>query len=150
ALAITDECSLAGVVRAHVAAQACALPLIIGSTLALQRAAGLPPLRLVLLAQNREGYGNLSELITLGRSRAPKGAYRLLADDIAAPGPAHAHLCGMPGCLAILAPADDLDAGQLTEQAHWLARTFAGRAWIGLTLLHHARDDLRRAAAQQA
>ena len=31
AIAITDECSLAGVVKAHVAAQECSLTLIIGS-----------------------------------------------------------------------------------------------------------------------
>lgn len=40
ALAITDECSLAGVVRAHLAARDCALPLIIGSELRL--AGGMP------------------------------------------------------------------------------------------------------------
>lgn len=150
ALAITDECSLAGAVRAHVAALACELPLIIGSTLALQDTADAPALTLVLLAQNREGYGNLSELITLGRSRAPKGEYRLFTDDIAAPGPAHAHLRGMADCLAILAPPDGLDPRVLARQAGWLARTFPGRAWVGLTLLHHARDDLHRAAVQQA
>jgi len=150
ALAITDECSLAGVVRAHVAAESCKLPLIIGSTLVLHGGAGSPDLTVVLLAQNREGYGNLSELITLGRSRAPKGEYRLLADDIAAPGPAHAHLRGMPDCLAILTPPDGTNAEVLARQAAWLARTFPGRAWVGLTLLHHARDDLHRAAVQQA
>ncbi|HYG44928.1 MAG TPA: error-prone DNA polymerase, partial [Bordetella sp.] len=150
ALAITDECSLAGVVRALVAAEACELPLIVGSTLALQRSADAPALTLVLLAQNREGYGNLSELITLGRSRAPKGEYQLFADDIAAPAPSHAHLRGMPDCLAILAPPDGIDAETLAHQAAWLARTFPGRAWVGLTLLHHARDDLHRAAVQQA
>ncbi len=150
ALAITDECSLAGVVRAHVAAKSCELPLIIGSTLALQGSADAPGPTLVLLAQNREGYGNLSELITLGRSRAPKGQYRLCAEDIAAPGPGHAHLRGVPDCLAILAPPDGIDADTLARQAAWLARTFPGRAWVGLTLLHRARDDLHRAAVQQA
>nr|WP_304502407.1 error-prone DNA polymerase [Bordetella sp. BOR01] len=150
ALAITDECSLAGVVRALVAAEACKLPLIVGSTLALQHTADAPALTLVLLAQNREGYGNLSELITLGRSRAPKGEYQLFADDIAAPGPGHAHLRGMPDCLAILAPPDGVDAEALAQQAAWLARTFPGRAWVGLAQLHHARDDLHRTVVQQA
>ncbi|WP_026637954.1 error-prone DNA polymerase [Bordetella petrii] len=150
ALAITDECSLAGVVRAHVAAKACNLSLIIGSTLVLQQGPDTPPLTLVLLAQNREGYGNLSELITWARSRAPKGEYRLYADDIAAPAPAHAHLRGMPDCLALLAPPAGIDADTLAAQACWVARHFAGRAWVGLTLLHHARDDLHRAAVQHA
>ena len=150
ALAITDECSLAGVVRALVAAEREQLPLIIGSTLALHAGDGAPPLSLVLLAQTREGYGNLSELITLGRSRAPKGEYRLTPDDIAAAGTAPAHLRGMPDCLAMLSPPHGIDPDILAEQARWLARTFPGRAWVGLTLLHHARDDLHRAAVQQA
>ena len=64
ALAITDECSLAGVVRAYVAAQKTQLKLIIGSEIQL---ADGP--RLVLLATNHNGYGNLSELITQGATR---------------------------------------------------------------------------------
>jgi error-prone DNA polymerase len=76
ALAITDECSLAGVVRAHVAAREHGknFQLIIGSEFALDDG-----LRLVLLATNRAGHGNLSELITRGRRNAVKGEYRALA-----------------------------------------------------------------------
>ena len=69
ALAITDECSLAGVVRAHVAAKDCGLPLIVGAEVRLEDGP-----RLVLLAADREGYGNLSELITTGRRRGKKGS----------------------------------------------------------------------------
>ncbi|NBS60077.1 MAG: PHP domain-containing protein, partial [Betaproteobacteria bacterium] len=76
ALAVTDECSLAGIVRAHVAAKALGLKLIVGSEVALE---GGP--RLVLLATDREGYGNLCELITAGRRRAKKGTYRLSRAD---------------------------------------------------------------------
>ena len=72
ALAITDECSLAGVVRAHVEAKALKLPLLIGATFQLRAAPDAAPLSLTLLAQTREGYGNLSELITLARTRAPR------------------------------------------------------------------------------
>ncbi|HMW78169.1 MAG TPA: PHP domain-containing protein, partial [Rhodocyclaceae bacterium] len=68
ALALTDECSLAGVVRGHLAAKAAGLKFIVGSEVVL--ADGL---KLVLLACNRAGYGNLSALITLGRRRAGKG-----------------------------------------------------------------------------
>jgi error-prone DNA polymerase len=73
-LAVTDECSLAGVVRAHVAAEKAELPLVIGSYFPLRNASGSPAFGLILLAQNREGCGNLSELITLARIRAPKGS----------------------------------------------------------------------------
>ena len=101
-LAITDECSLAGVVRAHVQAKEEKLPLVIGSYFKLVHADKRPAFGLILLAQNREGYGNLSELITLGRMRAPKGSYLLTPQDIARPEKAlraparHAELPGDP------------------------------------------------------
>ncbi|MBL8302479.1 MAG: PHP domain-containing protein, partial [Ideonella sp.] len=61
ALAITDECSLAGVVRAHGEAKRVGLHLIIGAEMRLQLPdGGGPHARLVLLAQTRRGYGNLS------------------------------------------------------------------------------------------
>ncbi|MGE5320421.1 MAG: PHP domain-containing protein, partial [Hyphomicrobiaceae bacterium] len=62
ALAITDECSLAGIVRAHVAAKECGLKLIVGSEIKFSEGP-----RVVLLATDRTGYGHLSALITQGR-----------------------------------------------------------------------------------
>ncbi len=78
ALAITDENTLAGVVRAYAAARETNLKLIIGAELIPQDA---PPV--VVWAINREGYGNLSKLLTIGRRRAPKGHCWLRLDDIA-------------------------------------------------------------------
>ena len=78
ALALTDECSLSGVVRAHVAAKERGLKLIIGSELRL--ACGLA---LVALAIDRHGYGRLCRLITQGRRAAVKGGYRLTRADLA-------------------------------------------------------------------
>src|SRR6266699_1465412 len=75
ALALTDECSLAGAVRAHVAAKDVGLPLVIGSEIRLQDGPTL-----VLLATDHEGYGNLSDLITRGRCRAKKGSYSPCTD----------------------------------------------------------------------
>jgi error-prone DNA polymerase len=95
ALAITDECSLAGVVRAHIAARDAGLALLIGCELLLRGEDGTPDLKLVLLATNRNGYGNLSELITLGRRSAIKGSYRLTRADLE-------H--GVEDCLALLIP----------------------------------------------
>lgn len=150
ALAITDECSLAGVVRAHVEAKTRKLPLIIGATFQLRAAPDAAPLGLTLLAQTREGYGNLSELITLARTRAPKGEYQLAPEDLTHPPAGHAHLRHLPECLAILSPAYGTDADRMAEQARWLARVFPHRAWVGLTLLHRSRDDLHRAAVEHA
>ena len=92
ALAITDECSVAGVVRAHVSARQCGLKLIVGSEFRFDDG-----LKLVLLAADREGYGHLCTLITRGRMRAAKGAYRLARSDLEQ---------NLDGCLAILIPPD--------------------------------------------
>src|SRR5688572_24045675 len=102
ALAITDECSVAGVVRAHVEAKEHGVHLIIGSEINLLTAGGEPYARLVLLATDRAAYGNLSELITLARTRAEKGSYRAYASDLEGKAPGHPHLQNLPGCLALL------------------------------------------------
>jgi error-prone DNA polymerase len=153
ALALTDECSLAGVVRAHAEAKKAGLPLVIGAHFHLKNADGSAALSLILLAQNRNGYGNLSELVTLGRTRSEKGTYLLRPADLAAPAPEMAHLKGMPDCLAILLPAypghEPLDVDRLHAQAAWMAALFPGRAWIGLTLLHRAVDDAHRATVEE-
>jgi error-prone DNA polymerase len=143
-LAITDECSLAGVVRAHVQAKEESLPLIIGSYFRLVQADKSPAFGLILLAQNREGYGNLSELITLGRMRAAKGSYILTPQDISRPSHGYEHLRGMPDCLAILVPDFPAKAETLAPQLEWMANTFTARAWVGLTLHQRAMDDIHR------
>ncbi|MGH8778184.1 error-prone DNA polymerase [Paraburkholderia sp.] len=147
-LAITDECSLAGAVRAHVAAKAASLPLVIGSYFRLVHADGSPAFGLILLAQNREGYGNLSELITLARTRAPKGEYRLTPQDLSRPEPEYGHLRGMPDCLAILVPEFPAQEEKLDAQLEWLDETFPGRAWCGLILHQRAMDDIHRGAIE--
>src|SRR5262252_3683041 len=72
ALAITDECSVAGVVRAHMAAKGRLLKLIIGAEFQLRCG-----LKFVALAIDRHGYGRLCRLITRGRRAAIKGQYQL-------------------------------------------------------------------------
>ncbi|MBK5104142.1 MAG: error-prone DNA polymerase, partial [Burkholderiales bacterium] len=131
ALAITDECSFAGVVRAHAAAKECGLPLILGSEIQL---ADGP--KLVLLATDRNGYGNLSELITRGRRRGVKGRYALEARDLDQ---------GLPGCLALLVPG----AVPAVPHARWLAERFPARAWIAAELLCGANDRARLAALRE-
>ena len=132
ALAITDECSLSGVVRAHIEAKKVGLQLIIGYEVAL-----ICGTKLLLLATNRSGYGNLSQLITTGRRRADKGLYRLDLDDFI-----DNNGVGLPDCLAILIPQRQQSTEQHQQQCQWLTGTFAGRSWIGLELLHRLDDDL--------
>ncbi|MBI5898578.1 MAG: error-prone DNA polymerase [Rhodocyclales bacterium] len=146
ALAITDECSFAGSVRAHLAARGQPLKLIHGTELTL--ACGM---KLVLLACNRAGYGNLAALVTLGRRRAEKGSYHLTRMDLAGWDGG-----GVPDCLALwisaagtrvgagslCAPGTPL-RGQATatwqDEARWLAEHFPGRAWIAYE--RHLRPD---------
>ncbi|MBK19760.1 MAG: error-prone DNA polymerase [Rhodospirillaceae bacterium] len=76
AIAITDRNTLAGVVRAHLAARETKIQLIVGARLDFTDAPSL-----LCLPMNRDAYGNLSQLITLGRRRAPKGECHLGIDD---------------------------------------------------------------------
>ncbi len=126
ALAITDECTLAGIVRAWQAAKAVGLALIIGSEVRLHQGP-----KLVLLAENLTGYQHLCRLITLGRRRAKKGEYQLLREDFDRP---------LEGLLALWVPdghADDLATG------HWLRERFAERLWLAVELHRGADDGLR-------
>ena len=131
ALAITDECSFAGVVRAHVAARSLGFKLLIGTELTLRDG-----MKLVLLAQNRAGYGNLCAIISLARRRAPKGSYRLSSGDLAR---------GIPGCLALWLA----DAEACGDDGRWLAEAFAQRCWIAYER-HLNADDAPRLAALRA
>ena len=129
AIAITDECSLAGIVRAHVAAREHGLKLIAGSEFRLPE-----DLHLVLLAPDRAAYSALSGLITLGRRRADKGSYALRLDDL----PINAR-----GCLAIWVPAEDASDAVLGTQASHLASLFKGRLWLGVELLRGPEEQQR-------
>jgi len=123
ALAVTDECSLAGIVRAHVAAREHGLKLLTGSEFRLQDG-----LRLVLLATSLAGYRQLCALITRARRAAPKGAYRLTRADLASP---------LDGCLALWLPGAPADPLELA----FLGEVFSGRLWIAVEL--HAQGDDR-------
>ncbi len=90
ALAITDRNSLAGVVRAHVAAKETGLKLLVGAEVTPEDAP-----RVVLLPTNRAGYGRLCRLITRGRRRAPKGECRLSFADVAE------HADGLLACVVL-------------------------------------------------
>ncbi|HTQ76052.1 MAG TPA: error-prone DNA polymerase [Burkholderiales bacterium] len=125
ALALTDECSLAGAARAHAAAKGIGLPLVIGSEMQLRDGP-----KLVLLATGREGYGQLSALVTRGRIGSRKGSYSLGKKDLDS---------GLPGCLVLLIP----DGKHDIEHARFVAERFANRAWIAAELLCGPDDRTR-------
>ena len=210
ALAITDECSLSGAVRAHLEAKRLGFQLMVGAQFRLglagaQKTHGMPaapsqgavqpsvtdspakaqrrparpqtsapslpstarqpatqaalerlssvlaghaPPRLLLLAQNRRGYGNLAQWISVARRRAAKGEYEALVSDLEGRVPNAPFLAGLPGCFAILLP----DAAQSFEtvfaHAMWLKTWFGGtgehmRCAIAIELLHRPHDALR-------
>ena len=204
ALAITDECSLAGVVRAHLAAEervaaaraaaqvqaadamtaamasasvpatatatasatthavtrapvttpAAAEPpawpesnelrLLIGSEMQLtQPGSGLPHARLVLLAQSRRGYGNLSHWITVARRRVAKGSYAAYPGDVEGKEPMAPSLAGLGGCYALLVPAAAQGHNEILAHASWLKTWFQDRCAIAIELLHRADDEDR-------
>ena len=132
ALAITDECSMSGVVRAHMAAKSAELKLIIGSELRLRSGR-----KLVVLARNRNGYAALCRLITQARRAADKGSYvltRNLFED------------GLPDCIALWVPDDAL---ALDVEDHWLRETFRDRLWIAVELLADGRQQARLDALRE-
>jgi error-prone DNA polymerase len=126
ALALTDECSLAGAVRAHQQAKECGLPLVLGTEILAEG------LKLVLLATDRRSYGAISSLITTGRRRSKKGAYSLRLSDVES-------LCGS-GVLLLWVPGED------PAPAAWIAERFRRHAWIAAEL-HCGPNDRARLQA---
>ncbi|MCA3224767.1 MAG: error-prone DNA polymerase [Burkholderiales bacterium] len=161
ALAITDECSFAGSVRAHLAlaelraddAAARDFRLVHGTEIQLSDGP-----RLVLLAQTRAGYGNLSQLVTLARRQAPKGGYRLTRADI------EAHPQWLADTLALLIPTtrksgSDPDSAGSRQPKHprsstsaseksgsdpnflgWVQALWPQRCWVAVELLRGPDD----------
>ncbi len=127
ALAITDECSLAGIVRAYEASRDTGLPLVVGAEFQIEHGP-----RLVLLCENLQGYTALCALITRGRRVAEKGTYRVTREDFAD---------GLPGTLALWLPGAELQP----SHGEWLRTLFEGRLWLAVEL-HRGPDDARRLA----
>jgi len=126
ALALTDECSFAGIVRAHVAARGQSARLLIGTELQL-----VDGPKLVLLATDRAAYGRLCALITQARRAAPKGQYHLTRATVES-----ADLCG---CL-VLWPAPISASG---SEVAWLKERFGTAAALAIELQADGRDRLR-------
>jgi error-prone DNA polymerase len=143
-LALTDECTLAGVVRAHVAARQHGLPLIIGTELTCIDERGRPQgegqdgpsqLKLVALATDRASYGAMSRLISRARRADVKGRYTLARTDLEN---------ALDGCLILWLPrADRASLQRQEEDGRWLRERFAGRLWLGVELLTGG-FDMRR------
>ena len=128
ALAITDECSLAGIVRAYEAARDTDMKLIVGCEMQIEDGP-----KLVLLVTDKAAYEAMSALITHARMHSKKGEYRVEREDFAT----------FPqSALALWIP----DAAASADHAAWVRDTFSPqRAWIGVEL-HRGPGDRKRLA----
>ncbi len=116
ALAITDECSVAGIVKVHSAIKQHKLSLkqIVGSMFWLNEEC-----QVILICPNRQAYAELCRIITNARRRSSKGHYQLSEWDI----------MSAKHCFILWLPQ------QKNEDAHWgqwLSQHHSGRLWIGL------------------
>jgi len=150
ALAITDECSVAGVVRAHTEAKKHGIRLLLGAEFRVQDPGlqkGAPAsqsqdtqadpdawLRLVVLVQTVDGWGNLCEFITAARSKAAKGSYRVSwgCSDWAS----------LQQCQVLLVAPRTMAFEALCGHCVRLKHIFGSRLWLALELLHGLDDDL--------
>ncbi|MEH6558097.1 MAG: error-prone DNA polymerase [Oceanicoccus sp.] len=131
AVTISDECSFAGVVRAHMAAKACNIKLIIGSEFSLSE-----NIRLLLLATDKKAYSQISSLISKARLRSPKGKYDISLKDFQRE-PAH--------YLTIWLVDDTLADEQKTNQniANQLKSVFQKSLWMGINLSRKSHQQQR-------
>ena len=117
AIAITDECSVAGVVRAYttIKDQQLSIKLIVGSLFKLN-----DEFSVILLCPNRQAYAELCRIITNARRRAGKGQYQLESWD----------LKSSQHCFALWLPSGQVDKDH--SAAKQLQAIFKQRLWIGV------------------
>ncbi len=131
-IAITDRDGVYGMVRAHVEAQKLGVHLVVGAQVTV-----VDPVasQIVLLCEDRAGYGRLTTLLTTGRLRCEKGRSQVTWDEVCA----HAE-----GLLAIWPPhVEDLD----DTVAERLRGAFDERLYLPIPRHRLARevdDEVRR------
>ncbi|HET8708287.1 MAG TPA: PHP domain-containing protein, partial [Pseudomonadales bacterium] len=134
-IALTDECSLAGMVKAHVAAKrynkeikspaAPEFKLIVGSEFTTQE-----NICFAAYAPHRQAYGQLSSFITFARKHAEKGSYQCQVKDLR---------YQMRDCQFILFP--DLTITADNPHLQKFIELTAGRVWLGYAHQHHNQQE---------
>ena len=127
ALAVVDRNSLAGIVRAHEAAKATGVRLVVGCRLDLTDG-----MSVLVYPTDRAAYSRLCRLLSLGKGRAGKAKCHLEWADLVTYG---------DGLLAVLVPdrADDECGLRLRR----LRDAFGDRAYLALSLKRRPNDQLR-------
>ncbi len=138
AIAVADECSMAGIVRAHVAAKDAGIKLLVGSQFEVRADT---PFSFVVLATNRNGYGNLCQFITHLRRRSEKGTYQLDLDEIDSK--------TLADCVVIAVPNRRCSQAQMEEIARWLLMHWTGHCWLGWEQLRRLDDEVQLVKLRQ-
>ena len=135
AIAITDECSVAGVVRAHGEAKKHGLQLLPGAEFLVQC---ISPFRLVVLPHNATGWGNLCEFITQAKAAGDvleKGSYQVTPDsDLALLQDCEVIVCLMQGAINTEAACAHITLARGIFDTH---------LWLAVELLQGLDDALR-------
>jgi len=121
AIGLADRNTLAGMVRAHVAAKEAGIRLVVGVRLVLEDG-----LEVLAYPEDRAAYARLTKLLTLGNRRAPKGECHLGVADLLAAGEGQCFLLMPPPVLA------GAEGARFAELATPLAESFPGQVWLAL------------------
>ncbi len=132
AIALTDRNTLAGVVRAHQAAERTGLHFIPGARLDLTDGPSL-----LCLPTTRHGYGRLARLITTGRRRAPKGECHLTRADVTEAADPNGHL--------FIAVPPTPPGPPFTDDLAWYRDHLSAPLHLAATHYHRGDDDRRLA-----
>ncbi|HXF55745.1 MAG TPA: error-prone DNA polymerase [Hyphomicrobiaceae bacterium] len=133
AIGIADRNTVAGVVRAHVAAKEAQIHLLVGARLVTTDG-----FEAVCYPTDRAAYGRLCRLLTAGNRRTVKGQCHISFEEIVA---------AQEGQLFIAMPPDQLDA-TFTGRLAALAKAAPGRVYLGASFLY--RGDERRRLGELA
>jgi error-prone DNA polymerase len=125
AIGVADRNTLAGVVRAHVAAKAAGLKLLVGARLAPEDGPDI-----LAYPVDRPAYGRLSRLLSEGKLRAGKGSCRILMEDI---------LAASEGQMLIVLPPEPLTSA-FRQALERVAAAAPGHAWLGARYTYSGRN----------
>jgi error-prone DNA polymerase len=131
AIGIADECSLAGIVRAHQAAKEQGIQLLVGAQFVFAHSSPFAGQRIALIVKNKTGYTHLCRLITQARSRAVKGDYLFTRDDLAS----------IPPGLQLLLIPDERNKQSFPALLSWCAKRFTGRMLVVCSLHHRGFEN---------
>ena len=129
AIGIADRNSLAGIVRAHMAAKRHDMRLLVGARLDL-----VDGVSFLCYPRDRAAYGRLTRLLTLGQRRAKKGSCALYLDDL----PDHAE-----GQVLIALAEKAMPSSIFSKNIRKLQQSIDNKIYLASSYLYHGDDKAR-------